>query len=78
MFIFVVRKVIINEILHHLSQNTWRQEENVRNATRRSVSYAVNPFEACNDCYNHTIQKCFGKWKILPATTTTTTTAALF
>ena len=78
--ILVVRTVNINEIIHYLSQHTdfiWRQEEHARNATRRSVSYAVNPFRACNDCYNFNIQKYLvsGKsyQKQILATTTTTT-----
>ena len=53
--------VNINEIIHYLNQQTdfiWQQEENARNATRRNVSYAVNPFQACNDCYNFNIHKC--------------------
>ena len=59
--IFEVRQVNINEIIHYLNQQTdfiWRQEEHARNATRRNANYAVNPFQACDDCYNLNIQKC--------------------
>ena len=54
--------VNINEIIHYLNEQTdfiRQQEEHARNATRRNVSYAVNPFRACNDCYNFNIQTCF-------------------